>query len=86
MGKLPLIAAVASAMWVLPASAEGEGGNLSLPNPKSRLLSWTCASDLTAVNKTKSTASVVIRIATMTIGATFTGTIGATTEAEPVVT
>jgi hypothetical protein len=26
MGKLPLIAAVASAMWVLPAAAE-DGGN-----------------------------------------------------------
>jgi hypothetical protein len=41
---------------------------LSPPNPKSRLLSWTCAPDLTALTETES-ASVVITIATMTIGA-----------------
>jgi hypothetical protein len=32
MGKLPLIAAVASAMWALPASA-GDGGNAIPSNP-----------------------------------------------------
>jgi hypothetical protein len=29
MGKLPLIAAVASAMWALPASAEGESNAIA---------------------------------------------------------
>jgi hypothetical protein len=86
MGKLPLMAAVASAMWAPPVSAEGGGGNVIPPNPKPHLLSWNSASDLTAVPQTKSTASVVITIATMKIGVIFTGTIGATTEAEPVVT
>jgi hypothetical protein len=54
---------------------------LLLPNPKSRLLSWTSASDLTAVTETECTASVVITIA-MTIGAIVTVTI----EADPAVT
>jgi hypothetical protein len=34
MGKLPLIAAVASAMWALPASAEGGRGNLIPSKPE----------------------------------------------------
>lgn len=34
MGKLPLIAAVASAMWALPASAEGGGGNTIPSKPE----------------------------------------------------
>jgi hypothetical protein len=74
MGKLPLIAAVASAMWALPASAEGGRGNDIPSKPEVALAQLeTCASDLTAVNETKSTASVAIPIASMTIGATFTG-------------
>jgi len=45
-------------------------GMLSLPKPKSRLLSGTCASDLTVSTKTETTGKV---------------TIGATIEAGPVV-
>ena len=81
MEKLPIIAAVATAMWVFRHLQKVEEAIVYLPNPKSRLLSWTCASDLTAVNETKSTASVVIPITTMTIGVIGTGMIVPTVRA-----
>ena len=76
--KLPFIAAVASATWVLPASAE-DGGNAVASNPKSLLLSSTSVSDPTA------NVNVAIMSGTMTIGAFVMVPIGATIEVESVV-